>query len=94
MYELVPFRASQLFYDLDWKINGEKCTCSNFQKYGSNENGWTILSRNMAQMKKNRLYSPGKVQQSSGKPECPKSAQEDSEGKPFSRTFLHGIEIF
>ena len=24
MNELVPFRASQLFYDLDWKLNGEK----------------------------------------------------------------------
>ena len=31
MYELVLFRASQLFYNLDWKINGEKMYMFNMQ---------------------------------------------------------------
>ena len=31
MYELVPFGASQLFYNLDWKINGDKSTCLTMQ---------------------------------------------------------------
>ena len=53
MYELVPFRAVQLFYNLDRKINGGKCTCLTmqidfiFEKMSKiiGKSMWTLRSR-------------------------------------------------
>ena len=57
MYELVPFRASQLFYNLDWKINGEKCTCLTMQSDFIVQK----TSRNMVKMKICGLYRQEQV---------------------------------
>ena len=58
MYELVPFRASQLFYNLDWKINGGKCTCLTMQSDFIVQK----MSRSIGKMKLCGLYRPKKVQ--------------------------------
>ena len=58
MNELVPFRASQLFYDLDWKINGEKMYMFNMQSDFIVQK----MSRSIGNMKLCGLYRPEKVQ--------------------------------
>ena len=58
MYELVPFRASQLFYNLDWKINVENCTCLTMQSDFIVQK----MSRIIGKIKLCGRYRPEKVQ--------------------------------
>ena len=58
-YDLVTFSVSQLFYNLDWEINGEKCTCLTMQSDFIVQK----MSRNMAKMKMCELYRHEKVKE-------------------------------
>ena len=51
-HDSMLFRVSRLFYNLDWEINGKKCTCLMMQS----DFIFQKMSRNMAKMKMCELY--------------------------------------
>ena len=56
-HDSMLFRVSRLFYNLDWEINGKKCTCLMMQS----DFIFQKMSRNMAKMKMCELYRHEKV---------------------------------